>query len=150
MNAGREPITGHGSTTPSMAADPLAGVQVFAGLAPEMRAQVAAATVQRKFRRGQLLFQEGDPGNSLIMVRQGAVAVFRTAVSGERALLAVVRPPDGLGEVSLLDGAPRSTSAEALEQTVVAMLDRALFWDLVHTQPGVLDAVLSSFTELIR
>ncbi|MDQ1651643.1 MAG: family transcriptional regulator, cyclic receptor protein, partial [Cryptosporangiaceae bacterium] len=91
--------------------DPLAGVEMFAGLAADARAKVAAAAVPRTYRRGQLLFLENDPGDSLIVVRRGAISVFRTAASGERALLSVIRPPGVLGEVSLLDGAPRSASA---------------------------------------
>lgn len=92
--------------------DPLAGVDLFAGLAPAVRSRVAAAAVPRSYRRGQLLFLEKDPGDSLIMVRRGAVSVFRTAPTGDRALLYVVRPPGVLGELALLDGGSRSASAE--------------------------------------
>ena len=130
--------------------DVLAGVEMFASLAPDVRVRVAAAAVPRTYRRGQILFLERDPGDSLIMVRRGAVSVFRTASSGDRAMLAVVRPPAVLGEVSLLDGAPRSASAEALEQTGILALSRGAFLDLVHNHPPILDAVMRSFGALIR
>ena len=83
--------------------DALTGVEMFAGLEPEVRQRVIAAAVPRTYRKGQLLFVENDPGESLIVLRRGAVAVFRTAPTGERAVLSVIRPPDVLGEVSLLD-----------------------------------------------
>lgn len=130
--------------------DPLAGVELFAALAPAVRARVAAAASPRSYKRGQLLFLERDPGESLVMVRRGAVSVFRTAPSGDRAMLSVVRPPGVLGEVSLLDGSPRSASAEALEDTQVLALSRAAFLDLVRNQPPILDAVMHSFGALIR
>src|SRR5215510_12297793 len=88
--------------------DALTGVEMFAGLEPEARQRVLAAAVPRTYRKGQILFVEGDPGESLIVLRRGAVAVFRTAPTGERAVLSVIRPPDVIGEVSLLDGAVRS------------------------------------------
>ena len=83
-------------------------------------AWVIAAAVPRTYRKGQLLFVENDPGESLIVLRRGAVAVFRTAPTGERAVLNVIRPPDVLGEVSLLDASTRSASAEAIEDFVVS------------------------------
>jgi CRP-like cAMP-binding protein len=125
-------------------------VDLFAGLDADGRARVAAIAVPRHYRRGQLLFVEDDPGESLLVLRRGAVSVFRTASSGERALLSVVRPPGVLGEVSLLDGAPRSASAEALEDTTALALSRTAFMDLVHAQPRILDAVMRSFGALVR
>jgi CRP/FNR family cyclic AMP-dependent transcriptional regulator len=131
-------------------ADALAGVELFAGLDADVRSRIAAIAVPRHYRRGQLLFVEDDPGESLLMLRRGAVSVFRSAPSGERALLAVVRPPGVLGDVSLLDGAPRSASAEALEDTTALALSRPAFLELVHAHPRILDAVMRSFGGLVR
>ncbi len=130
--------------------DPLGSVEMFAGLEPEVRQRVLATAVPRTYRKGQLLFVENDPGESLIILKRGAVAVFRTAPTGERAVLTVVRPPDVLGEVSLLDASTRSASAEAIEDCQALALSRAAFMDLVHSNPRILDAVMRSFGALIR
>jgi CRP-like cAMP-binding protein len=130
--------------------DALTGVDMFAGLEPEVRQRVVAAAVPRQYRKGQLLFVENDPGESLILLRRGAVAVFRTAPTGERAVLNVVRPPDVLGEVSLLDAGARSLSAEAIEDCTALALSRAAFLELVHSNPRILDAVMRSLGALIR
>ncbi|HEX7746569.1 MAG TPA: Crp/Fnr family transcriptional regulator [Micromonosporaceae bacterium] len=130
--------------------DALTGVDLFAGLEPDVRQRVLAAAVPRTYRKGQLLFVEDDPGDSLIVLRRGAVVVFRTAPTGERAVLAVMRPPDVLGEVSLLDASTRSLSAEAIEDTTALALSRAAFIDLVHANPRILDAVMRSLGALIR
>jgi CRP/FNR family cyclic AMP-dependent transcriptional regulator len=118
--------------------DALTGVDMFAGLEPEARHRVLAAAVPRTYRKGQLLFVEGDPGESLIVLRRGAVAVFRTA------------PTDVLGEVSLLDGSARSASAEAIEDCTALALSRPAFIELVHASPRLLDAVMRSLGSLIR
>ncbi|MGA8113739.1 MAG: Crp/Fnr family transcriptional regulator [Actinocatenispora sp.] len=123
---------------------------MFAGLDAEVRRRIAAAAVPRTYRKGQLLFVENDPGESLIVVRRGAVAVFRTSPAGERALLHVVRPPGVLGEVSLLDGAPRSASVEAIESCHALALSRVAFLDLVRVNPRILDSVLHALGGLIR
>jgi CRP/FNR family transcriptional regulator, cyclic AMP receptor protein len=130
--------------------DALSGVELFAGLEPEVRQRVIAAAVPRTYRKGQLLFVENDPGESLIVLRRGAVVVFRTAPTGERAVLSVVRPPGVLGEVSLLDASTRSLSAEAIEDCNALALSRAAFIDLVHSNPRILDAVMRSLGALIR
>ena len=132
------------------AADALTGVDMFAGLEPEVRQRVIAAAVPRTFRKGQLLFVENDPGESLIVLKRGSVAVFRTSPTGERAVLSVLRPPDVFGEVSLLDGAARSASAEALEDCLALALSRGAFMELVHSNPRILDAVMRSLGGLIR
>ncbi len=130
--------------------DALTGVELFAGLEPEVRQRVIAAAVPRTYRKGQLLFVENDPGESLIVLKRGAVAVFRTAPTGERAVLSVVRPPDVLGEVSLLEGSARSASAEAIEDCTALALSRGAFMELVHSNPRILDAVMRSLGALIR
>src|SRR5215468_2969295 len=134
----------------SEAGDALAGVDMFAGLEPEARQRVAAAAVPRSYRRGQILFMEGDPGESLIILRRGAIAVFRTSPTGERAVLTVIRPPDVFGEVSLLDGSARSASAEAIEDCSALALSRGAFIELVHANSHILDAVMRSLGALIR
>jgi CRP/FNR family transcriptional regulator, cyclic AMP receptor protein len=135
---------------PPGAGDALTGVEMFSGLAPEARQRVIAAAVPRTYRRGQILFLEHDPGDSLIVLKHGAVAVYRASPSGERALLSVVRPPDVFGEVSLLDGSDRSASAEAMEDCLTLALSRAAFLDLIHSHPVILDAVMRSLGSLIR
>ena len=130
--------------------DALTGVEMFAGLEPEARQRVINAAVPRTYRKGQLLFVESDPGDSLIVLKRGAVAVFRTSPTGERAVLSVVRPPDVLGEVSLLDASTRSASAEAIEDCTALALSRQAFMELVHNNPRILDAVMRSLGALIR
>jgi CRP/FNR family cyclic AMP-dependent transcriptional regulator len=131
-------------------ADALTGVEMFAALEPEARQRVIAAAVPRTYRKGQLLFVENDPGESLIVLRRGAVMVFRTAPTGERAVLSVMRPPETIGELSLLDGGARSLSAEAIEDCQALALSRAAFIELVHANPRLLDAVMRSLGSLIR
>ncbi|MFL6074094.1 MAG: Crp/Fnr family transcriptional regulator, partial [Mycobacteriales bacterium] len=138
---------GNGPTTP---AEDLAKADMFAGLDTETLSRLAEAAVPRSFRRGQLLCVEGEPGESLLVLRTGSAVVFRTAQSGERAVLAVVRAPDVLGEVALLDRSPRSASIEALEDITALALSRQAFIELAYRNPKVLDTVLAALGALVR
>jgi CRP-like cAMP-binding protein len=135
---------------PPEGSDALTGVEMFAGLEPAVRQRVISAAVPCAYRKGQVLFEQDDPGDSLIVLKRGAVAVYRSSAAGERALLSVMRPPDVFGEVSLLDGSARSASAEAIEDCTALALSRVAFLDLVHSNPAILDAVMRSLGALVR
>ena len=104
----------------------------------------------RRFRRGEVLFHEGDPGDALFVVASGAVKVFLPSEDGEEAILATLRRGDFLGELALLDGAPRSASAVALEATETLALPREQFLALVAAEPAIRDALLALLAGELR
>jgi CRP-like cAMP-binding protein len=97
-----------------------------------------------------VLFHEGDPGDSLFIVASGAVKVVVPSEEGDEAILATLRRGDFLGELALLDGAPRSASAIALEATETMALPRDRFKALVASEPVIRDALLSSLAGELR
>src|SRR5690349_1023280 len=100
-------------------------VELFSALDEGVLMQIAAVARPRDYDRGELLFVEGEQGDALLVLVTGSVTVFRTSPDGERAALTVLEPPEVLGEIALLDGAPRSASVEATEPTTVLALSRA-------------------------
>jgi CRP-like cAMP-binding protein len=133
------------------AVEALGRCPLFVGLDEESRRAIALTLRTRRFRRGEVLFHEGDPGDALFIVASGAVKVVVPSDEGDEAILATLRRGDFLGELALLDGAPRSASAIALEPTETLALPRSRFIALVATEPAIRDALLSSLaTELRR
>jgi CRP/FNR family cyclic AMP-dependent transcriptional regulator len=102
----------------------LAAVPLFAGYDDAMLAEVVSTARTRRFRRGEVIFHRGDPGTMLFIVARGRVKISVPTEGGDEALLAVMRPSDFFGELSLLDGAPRSATASALETVEVWTLHR--------------------------
>lgn len=125
-------------------------VELFAGLDEAVLRQIASVARPREFERGELLFVEGDVGDALLVLVQGAVTVFRTSPDGERAALTVLEPPDVIGEIALLDGAPRSASVEATEPTTVLSLSRPEFFALLRHQPSVLEPLMRQLGTMVR
>jgi CRP-like cAMP-binding protein len=123
---------------------------LFSGLGTESRHAIAQTLRTRRFRRGEVLFHEGDPGDSLFIVASGAVKVVVPSEEGDEAILATLRRGDFLGELALLDGAPRSASAIALEATETLALPRDRFIGLVASEPAIRDALLSSLAAELR
>ncbi len=81
---------------------------------------------KKLFREGEVVFREDDMGNSAFLVEYGAVEVSKT-VDGEKVSLATLRKGEMFGEMALIDDSPRMASAQALENTSVVVIPRAVF-----------------------
>lgn len=125
-------------------------VELFSAVDEGVLMQIAAVARPRDYDRGELLFVEGEQGDALLILVTGSVTVFRTSADGERAALTVLEPPEVLGEIALLDGAPRSASVEATEPTTVLALSRGEFFSLLRTQPTVLEPLMRQLGQMVR
>jgi CRP-like cAMP-binding protein len=125
-------------------------VELFSAIDDGVLMQIAAVARPRDYDRGELLFVEGEQGDALLVLVTGSVTVFRTSADGERAALTVLEPPEVLGEIALLDGAPRSASVEATEPTTVLALSRAEFFSLLRSQPTVLEPLMRPLGQMVR
>ena len=129
----------------------LARCLLFAGLDAGGLSDLAGEMRSRRFRRGEVLFHQGDPGDALFVVTAGAVKISLPSEEGDEAIIATVRAGEFFGELALLDGAPRSATATALEATETLVLPRSRFRELIATEPALRDALLATLaTELRR
>jgi CRP/FNR family transcriptional regulator, cyclic AMP receptor protein len=128
----------------------LATIPFFAGLDPDALERLASGMRARRFRRGEVIFHVGDPGDALFVIVSGDVKISLPSETGEEAILATLRPGAVFGELALLDGAPRSASATALSATETVVLPRDRFRDLIATEARVRDALLASIAGELR
>jgi len=130
--------------------DALAAIPVFGGLDEEGLSNLSRGMRIRRFRRGETVFHVGDPGDALFIVMSGSIKITLPADSGDEAILATLRPGDFFGELALLDGAPRSATAIAIEATETYVLPRDRFRDLIATEPVMRDALLATMAAEVR
>lgn len=119
-------------------------------LPSEDLARFEPVAARRAYRRGEVIFHQGDPGDTLHVLASGRVKVLVTAESGEQAVLAILGPGDCFGELSLIDGEPRSATVEALEPVQSVALLRSDFLRLVLTNPRTIEHLLCTLTARIR
>ena len=132
------------------AVEALARCPLFAGANDEMLQSLANRMRRRKFRRNEVIFHQGDPGDSLHIVASGAVKILLPSAEGEEAIIATLRPGDFFGELALLDGATRSATATAIEPSETLTLPRPVLMELTGIVPGLGDALLVGLARELR
>lgn len=137
---------------PSMPADTslLLSVPLFEKLHEDERTLLASQLDEVSFQAGQLIFKRGDPGGSIFIVAAGEVEIFVEDSTGERIVFETAKPGDFFGELSLLDGNPRSASSLAVCDTHTLRVDREDLQLLFTHHPSAAMEVLSVMGRRLR
>lgn len=128
----------------------LAKSTMLADLPREELEQLAGAMRRRAFRRGEVVFHQGDPGETLHLACSGRLKVVLPSEGGDEALLKIIGPGEIFGEMALLDGSPRSATVVAIEAVETATLSRADFRALLRRSPEAVDGLLAALARMIR
>ena len=124
--------------------------QLFGVLDETTLRRVAERTSRRRFKKEEIIFHQGDPGNVLYVVETGLIGVFVTSEDGTEMLLATLAPGESFGELALIDGGPRSASAKAIEASELLTLSHKEFMALVEEIPKLAQTMLLSLGGLMR
>ena len=114
--------------------------------APSLTQALAALGSVRRFRKGSLLIQEGDVGDTLFIIQSGRLRVFSADDRDREITLGVYGPGDYVGEMAL-DGGPRSATVEALEASVCSVVTRQVLRSFIAREP---DFAFELMTRLIQ
>ena len=102
------------------------------GVSPEALARVLTGAQLKRMDNGDVLCSEGDPGDAMYFLLDGAIKVTRTDPHGKIRELAVVHSPALVGHMALIDHSPRSANCVASGRTVVASLTRQVWNKMLH------------------
>jgi CRP/FNR family transcriptional regulator, cyclic AMP receptor protein len=121
------------------------------GLVPDVdRKALAAASRIRAFRRGQVVFTAGDPGDTLVVVVSGRVKVVLHSADGGELTLTMVGPGEVLGDISVADGGPRSTDAETLADSRLLLVPQEAVREVCARVPAAANALTGSLAATLR
>ncbi len=123
---------------------------LFAGLSDPELAEVAACLVTRTFGKGVFIFHKDSPGQTLYIIESGRVRIFILSESGQEISLNVYGPGEVIGELSFLDGKPRSASAVATEPTITYALRREDFFQRLEAHPRLAVRLLEVLAARLR
>lgn len=130
--------------------DLLNRIPLFAGLSAQTLSGLTQQLRRRSFRRGTILFHKDQPGDALYIVESGRVRIFLPAAGGEELTVDVAGPGDVFGELALLDGRPRSASAESLDDTVTFTISREEFQRHLAATPLLAASLVELLSNRLR
>jgi len=128
----------------------LAEIPFFHFLDDSERVSLAAQLEEVQVPEGQVLFNYGEPGDCLYVIRSGKAEVFFKDDTGTRIVLEVAGSGDVVGELSLLDGGPRTASVVVTEKLDALRLDRADLDQFLRTHPAAAIDLMSSMGRRLR
>ncbi len=128
----------------------LPAIPLFSDIAGELLRTVADAGMAVPFAAGQIVFREGDPGDSLYIVLTGELRSYKQLEDGTVVELPRAGPGDSFGELSLLDGGARSSSVQTLTPCQLFVLSRDAFLAALPGSPKLLSTVLANLVEHVR
>ena len=128
----------------------LEGIPFFQTLDGDERAAVAALMKEARFTSGATIFREKEPGGVLYVIKGGKVELSVTGEDGAKVMVDILAPGEFFGEMSLLDGEGRSTSAVAAEDVEAYSLSREEFLGLLRRRADVALDVMSALARRMR
>jgi CRP/FNR family transcriptional regulator, cyclic AMP receptor protein len=143
--------SGHGvDVDPTTIASLLAKVELFGELDGDARLAMAGRAGHRVVEKGQVIFWQDEPGESMFVLLEGAVKLVVRSKDGELVELVRHDPPAVFGELALLDGGSRSASAEAVERSTLLVVTRAELLHLLHSDKKFAEALLRWLGTMVR
>jgi uncharacterized membrane protein len=128
----------------------LANIKMFELLNEDDRVALAKVVDELNVPAGHTLFQAGDPGDSLFIVRKGEIELFIKDTAGQKIVLTTSEPGDMFGELAMLDSGARTATALALTESEVLVLDRDDLVLLFQRKPEAALHMLAALTGLTR
>ena len=133
-----------------MSNDFLRRVALFSGLTDEEFIDLAALTHNREYKKGTFIVLAEDVGDEFFIIRKGRVKVNIVHEDGREIILSLLGEGEVFGELSLLDGQPRSANVVTAEPTELIILRRDHFIDLIYKHPHIAAAMLSELAGRLR
>jgi CRP-like cAMP-binding protein len=127
----------------------LATIPLFADLEPEHLYDIAVLATERVVPADYTLCREGEPGDEVYVVIAGEGEVHRGEGAGKNAV-GRVKPGDCVGELAVLDQAPRSATVRAEQAMRVLVIDGTAFRTLLARNPDLSAAVTAMITRRLR
>ena len=123
---------------------------LFAALDDEAQQALLAQMSSSRLERGDILFREGDQGDTLYVIGEGKVKLGRTSADGRENLIAILGPGEMFGELSLFDPGPRTMTATAVAETQLMGLGNDSLTMLLAGRPEVAKALLAALAARLR
>lgn len=126
-------------------------VPIFAGVDEPNLRKMAAITSEKSFAKKNIIFHEGDYGDTLYIIKGGRIKIAKVTMDGREKTLTILQPGDFFGEMALFDDLPRSATAEAIDPEVrLLAISKADFERVITENPQIALRIMRDLTRRIR
>ena len=125
-------------------------IPAFNGLSEKQLNEIKSIAVDRRFKKGEIIFTEGDEGNGFYVVIDGQVKIFKLSPEGKEQILHIFGSGDPVGEVAVFAGRSFPANAEAITATRVLFFPRTAFLDLISANPSLAMKMLAVLSMRLR
>lgn len=124
---------------------------LFEGIRADVLEDIRYEMKPIRLEEGEVVFDEGDPGDSLYLVGEGSIKISKTGRRGQQETLGFIQAGNFFGEMALFDGQPRSAKATAASPALLASVDERTFQQILELAPSRLHMnFLRSVSERLR
>jgi CRP/FNR family cyclic AMP-dependent transcriptional regulator len=138
------------SRVSTQAPELLKKVSLFSALDDQELSGLASHMRRRTLRKDTIVFHKDQAGDALYLIESGHVRIFLPTEAGGELIVEIARSGDVFGELALLDGRPRSASAETIEDTSLYVLSRDDFQRFVSATPQFATSLIALLSTRIR
>lgn len=121
-------------------------VPIFNHLEKEQMEEIMGVTKSTSFKKGEIIYREGDTSDSLYIVSSGKVRIYRLSESGKMQLVRILHPGDFTGELALFRESVHESYAEAMNETNVCMISRIDLQEFLVKYPTISLRILMEFS----
>lgn len=133
-----------------LVAEALRRVPLFGSLNAQQIQEVARVARRHRYARDEVVFYQGDAGDTFYVILSGQVKVSVSSAEGQEAILVMLDSGESFGEFALLDEQPRSASIQATRPTDVVALRKDDFQRLIKQSPDIAISLLKVMTKRLR
>jgi len=123
---------------------------VLSGLPKTFLSELFQDAVAHKLREGEVLFRAGDVGDGCYRIQTGLVKVVVTSRLGEERIISLLGPGAIVGELSVIDGKPRSASVIAIADCLLSFFSRARFQTCIDSHPELTTYLVRTLARRLR
>jgi CRP/FNR family transcriptional regulator/CRP/FNR family cyclic AMP-dependent transcriptional regulator len=128
----------------------LGQVPIFNSLDPLELKILAEVSQVQTYKKGDFIVSKEELGNHFFIVASGRVKVTAEAFGGHEMVLSILHPPEFFGEMSILDGQPRSATIVATEKTALITIERDVFLGTIKRHPQIAIKILTILCQRLR
>lgn len=124
--------------------------RLFQGLSEEARKLILTSALPLTLKKGQRLFERGDPGGTMYVVNQGIIEISMVSTNGRKISLNLISAGNCFGEVNMIDNRSRTASAVALQGTSLQPIARNTFFAAARLSPDLAITIAEILCERVR